>query len=76
MNHLAQALLGAQNADVMFGSLITDFLRGEVDPVVPRTVRAPALRCIARSSVTPMRTRKSSRRAYCSSRRGGATPAF
>lgn len=39
MNHLAHALLGAPDADVMFGSLITDFLRGPVEPVLPHGVR-------------------------------------
>ena len=39
MNHLAHALLGAPDADVMFGSLIADFLRGAVDPVLPHGVR-------------------------------------
>jgi acyl carrier protein phosphodiesterase len=39
MNHLAHALLGAPDADVMFGSLIADFLRGAVDPALPHGVR-------------------------------------
>ena len=39
MNHLAHALLGAADADLMFGSLIADFVRGAVDPALPRGVR-------------------------------------
>ncbi len=39
MNHLAHALLGAADADVMLGSLTADFLRGAVDPALPRSVR-------------------------------------
>ena len=39
MNHLAHAWLGAPDADVMFGSLIADFLHGAVDPALPRGVR-------------------------------------
>ena len=39
MNHLAHALLGAADADVMFGSLIADFLRGATDPALLRGVR-------------------------------------
>lgn len=39
MNHLAHALLGAADADLMFGSLLADFLRGRIDPALPRGVR-------------------------------------
>lgn len=39
MNHLAHALVAAPAADVMFGSLIADFLRGALDPNLPRGVR-------------------------------------
>lgn len=39
MNVLAHALLAAPDADAMFGSLIADFLRGRVDPTLPRGVR-------------------------------------
>lgn len=39
MNHLAHALLGAPDADVMFGSLAADFMRGAIDPMLPRGVR-------------------------------------
>ncbi|GAA0711973.1 ACP phosphodiesterase [Dokdonella soli] len=39
MNHLAHAWLAAPDADVMFGSLIADFLRGAIDPALPRGVR-------------------------------------
>lgn len=39
MNHLAHALLGAADDNVMFGSLLADFLRGAVDPALPREVR-------------------------------------
>lgn len=39
MNHLAHALLGAPDEDIVFGSLIADFLRGALDPALPRGVR-------------------------------------
>jgi acyl carrier protein phosphodiesterase len=39
MNHLAHALLAAPDADLIFGGLIADFLRGAVDPALPRGVR-------------------------------------
>lgn len=39
MNHLAHALLSAPADDVTFGGLIADFLRGRVDPALPRGVR-------------------------------------
>ena len=39
MNHLAHALLGAADDDLMFGGLIADFLRGGIDPALPRGVR-------------------------------------
>ncbi|MEP7043921.1 MAG: ACP phosphodiesterase [Dokdonella sp.] len=39
MNHLAHALLAAPDDDLMLGSLIADFLRGAVDPALPRGVR-------------------------------------
>jgi acyl carrier protein phosphodiesterase len=39
MNHLAHALLAAPDADVMLGSLIADFLRGAIEPGLPRGVR-------------------------------------
>jgi acyl carrier protein phosphodiesterase len=39
MNHLAHALLAAPDDDVMFGSLIADFLRGAVDPQLAHGVR-------------------------------------
>jgi acyl carrier protein phosphodiesterase len=39
MNHLAHALLAAPDGDFMLGSLIADFLRGSVDPQLPRGVR-------------------------------------
>lgn len=39
MNHLAHALLAAPDADLVFGSLIADFLRGTVDPQLQRGVR-------------------------------------
>jgi acyl carrier protein phosphodiesterase len=39
MNHLAHALLSAPDEDVMLGGLIADFLRGRVDPALPRGVR-------------------------------------
>lgn len=40
MNHLAHALLGSANPDVMLGSLSADFLRGAIDPALPPGVRA------------------------------------
>lgn len=40
MNHLAHALLGAADDDLMLGNLIADFLRGTVDPALPPRVRA------------------------------------
>jgi acyl carrier protein phosphodiesterase len=40
VNHLAHALLGAGDEDLMLGSLMADFLRGSVDPALPRGVRA------------------------------------
>lgn len=39
MNHLAHALLAAPDEDLMFGGLIADFLRGRIDPALPRGVR-------------------------------------
>lgn len=39
MNHLAHALLSAPDEDVVLGGLIADFLRGRVDPALPRGVR-------------------------------------
>ncbi len=39
MNHLAHALLSMPDEDVMLGGLIADFLRGRVDPALPRGVR-------------------------------------
>lgn len=39
MNHLAHALLAAPDADLVFGGLIADFLRGAVDPQLQRGVR-------------------------------------
>jgi len=39
MNHLAHAWLAAPDADLMLGSLIADFLRGALDPALPRGVR-------------------------------------
>lgn len=39
MNHLAHALLGASDADILLGGLIADFLRGAVDRTLPRGVR-------------------------------------
>ncbi|MEO5626264.1 MAG: ACP phosphodiesterase [Dokdonella sp.] len=39
MNHLAHALLAAPDGDLMFGSLIADFLRGAIDPQLQRGVR-------------------------------------
>ena len=39
MNHLAHALLGMADDDLMFGGLIADFLRGGIDPALPRGVR-------------------------------------
>lgn len=39
MNVLAHALLAAPDADLMFGSLIGDFVRGRVDASLPRGVR-------------------------------------
>lgn len=39
MNHLAHALLGGTDEDVVFGSLIADFLRGAIDPALPHGVR-------------------------------------
>jgi acyl carrier protein phosphodiesterase len=39
VNHLAHALLAAPDADLMLGSLIADFLRGRIDPALPRGVR-------------------------------------
>lgn len=39
MNHLAHALLAAPDEDGMFGGLIADFLRGRIDPALPRGVR-------------------------------------
>lgn len=40
MNHLAHALLAAPDDGLMLGSLIADFLRGAIDPALPRDVRA------------------------------------
>ncbi|MGH8174284.1 MAG: ACP phosphodiesterase [Rhodanobacteraceae bacterium] len=40
MNLLAHALLAAPDADLMFGGLIGDFVRGRVDPHLPAGVRA------------------------------------
>jgi acyl carrier protein phosphodiesterase len=39
MNHLAHAWLAAPDPDRVFGSLIADFLRGRIDPALPRGVR-------------------------------------
>jgi len=39
MNHLAHALLGAPEPDVILGSLIADFVRGPIDPALRRGVR-------------------------------------
>jgi len=39
MNHLAHAWLAMPDDDVVFGGLIADFLRGAVDPQLPRGVR-------------------------------------
>lgn len=39
VNHLAHALLGAADDDLMFGGLVADFLRGTLDPSIPRGVR-------------------------------------
>ena len=39
MNHLAHALLAAPNEDCMLGSLVADFVRGAIDPTLPRGVR-------------------------------------
>ncbi len=39
MNHLAHALLAAPDEDLVFGGLIADFVRGAVDPALPRGVR-------------------------------------
>lgn len=39
VNHLAHALLSGPDDDVVFGGLIADFLRGHVDPALPRGVR-------------------------------------
>jgi acyl carrier protein phosphodiesterase len=39
MNHLAHALLAAPGEDRMLGSLVADFLRGGIDPALPRGVR-------------------------------------
>lgn len=39
VNHLAHALLSGPDDDVVFGGLIADFLRGRVDPSLPRGVR-------------------------------------
>ena len=40
MNHLAHALLGRADAGLMLGSLTADFVRGAIDPALPRGVRA------------------------------------
>src|SRR3982751_4465764 len=40
MNLLAHALLASPDAEVMLGSLIGDFVRGRIDPVLPPKVRA------------------------------------
>jgi acyl carrier protein phosphodiesterase len=39
MNHLAHALVAAPEPGLMLGSLIADFLRGALDPKLPRDVR-------------------------------------
>lgn len=39
MNVLAHALLAVPDEDLMFGGLIADFLRGRIDPALPRGVR-------------------------------------
>jgi acyl carrier protein phosphodiesterase len=39
VNHLAHALLGGADDDLMFGGLVADFLRGVLDPSMPRGVR-------------------------------------
>lgn len=39
MNHLAHALVAAPDTDLMFGSLIGDFVRGAIDPALPAPVR-------------------------------------
>jgi acyl carrier protein phosphodiesterase len=40
MNHLAHALLAAPDEDGMLGGLVADFVRGTLDPGLPRGVRA------------------------------------
>jgi len=40
MNHLAHALLAAPDEDCMLGGLVADFVRGALDPALPRGVRA------------------------------------
>jgi acyl carrier protein phosphodiesterase len=40
MNLLAHARLAAPDADLMFGSLIGDFVRGAIDPALPPKIRA------------------------------------
>lgn len=40
MNLLAHALLAAPDAELMFGSLIGDFVRGRIDPTLPSKVGA------------------------------------
>ena len=39
MNHLAHALLAAPDDDLILGGLSADFLRGGIDPALPRGVR-------------------------------------
>lgn len=40
MNHLAHALLGGPDVEVVLGSLMGDFVRGAIDPGLPPGVRA------------------------------------
>ncbi|GAP64896.1 hypothetical protein MBSD_n0179 [Mizugakiibacter sediminis] len=40
MNHLAHALLAGDDPDLVFGSLLGDFVRGAPDPALPPTLRA------------------------------------
>jgi acyl carrier protein phosphodiesterase len=40
MNLLAHALLAEPDSELMFGSLIGDFVRGRIDPALPPKVRA------------------------------------
>lgn len=40
MNHLAHALLAGDDPDLVFGSLLGDFVRGAPDPALPPALRA------------------------------------